>query len=68
MYTITFANLDVDEADHISQILNDYLCDNLERRIKADNQGEENLVSFYDAHLEWHKKVMKKMQWERDKE
>ena len=69
MYTITISNLDPFEADHIAQILNDYKCKMLMKKMEAmvedHREGSGNRVEWFDEHISWHEEIMKKVVFDR---
>lgn len=62
-HTLTISDLDDFEATHISEILHDYECKILQDIIKSIALKEDGHVEWYEKHLDWHKNIMKKIQW-----
>lgn len=66
MHTLTIADLDDFEAEHISQILRDYKTKTMSEKISAfveDCKDGGNRIEWFDKHLAWHDKIMKKVVW-----
>lgn len=67
MHTLTISNLDDFEAEHISQILRDYKTKMMSEKISAfvedRKDGGGGRVEWYDSHIAWHDKIMKKAVW-----
>lgn len=66
MHKLTISNLDDFEAEHIGQILSDYKCKILMRKIEALVRNDEGSQEWYDAHLGWHDEIMKKIEWSKE--
>jgi hypothetical protein len=67
MHTLTISGLDDFEAEHISQILNDYkakmLTKKLEAMVEDHKAGGGHREEWYDEHLAWHESIMSKVKW-----
>jgi len=62
-HTLTIADLDDYEAEHIGQILSAEVPKILTGKIEALARNDDNAGEWYDAHLAWHKAIMKKIKW-----
>ena len=70
MYTLTIAGLTDFEADHIGQVLNDYRCKMLTKKMEAMVEdyktGGSERAEWFDKHLAWHDSIMEKANWAKD--
>lgn len=69
MHTLTITGLDDFEAEHIGQILNDYKCRMLMKKIEAiveDKKTGSHHEKWVDEHLEWHESIMAKVKWTKE--
>lgn len=65
-HTLTVADLDDFEADHIGEILAEYKRKMLAKKLEAmveDYRDGGSRVEWYDSHIAWHDEIMKKVVW-----
>ena len=68
-HTLTIANLDDFEAEHVSQILRDYKTKMMADKIHAyveDHKDGGHRVEWFDKHLAWHDEIMQKVKWTKE--
>lgn len=66
MHTLTVADLDDFEADHIGEILSEYKRKMLAKKLEAmveDYRDGGSRVEWYDGHIAWHDSIMAKAKW-----
>lgn len=66
MHTLTIANLDDFEADHVAEILSEYKRKILVKKLEAmveDSRDGGDQAAWFDEHLVWHESIMAKIKW-----
>jgi hypothetical protein len=62
-HTLTIADLDDFEAEHISHLLHGYEGKMLVDITHYMAKGKDGHVKWCEEHLAWHKETMKKIKW-----
>lgn len=62
-HTLTIADLDDFEAEHVADILREYRAKVLIDKIDATVENNTGRLEWIEAHLDWHEAVIAKIKW-----